>query len=226
VRPEKAYQSKELGQELLPLSLYLGLFCLPILFSSIAPRLGTKSIILRFLPPLSASAFALVSVYFGFNRLGASMPISGNILISQGLGPLYTAASYDRLPSLFWSIVTVLSLLGGALLVKRMTASTVILIGKIRMGDLNDDDVIQIFLLAAVGAYALPILVAGFFDRYLVPLVPFVLYLSASGLRREGVLPTASKPGAAVLVAFTALFAVLGTRDYLTWHRVSWAALT
>jgi hypothetical protein len=156
------------------------------------------------------------------------MPISQNIIIPQGLGPLtpWIHQIYQPLPSSFWAIVTGLSLAGGVLLINKMAVSTITLIEKVRIASLNDEDVIQIFFLAAVVAYAFPIVVGGFFDRYLVPLVPFVLYLSASRLRREGILPAAGKPVAAVLVAFTALFAVLGTRDYLMWHRVSWAALT
>jgi hypothetical protein len=119
----------------------------------------------------------------------------------------------------------VLTVVGGALLVGKMTVSAIVLIGKMRIADLNDEDIVQIFFLAAVGAYTLPILVGGFFDRYLIPLVPFVLYLSAGELRREGIAPTVGKTAAAILITFIAAFAILGTRDYLMWHRVRWEAL-
>jgi hypothetical protein len=90
----------------------------------------------------------------------------------------------------------------------------------------NDEDIIQIFFLTAVGAYALPMLGGGYFDRYLVPLVPLLLYLNADRLPHEGFGATIRKSAAAGLIIFTAVFAVLGTRDYLTWHRVLWEALT
>jgi hypothetical protein len=205
--------------------LYLGLFCLPILLiAPNTPQSNSRNIVFRILPTLLAAVFALVSICFAFNRLQTLMPISSNILIPQGLGP-YSTQKFEPLPSWFWSIVTILSLVGGVLLVSKMTASTMTLIEKIRMANLNNEDVIQIFFLVAVSAYALPIFLTGLFDRYLVPLVPFVLYLSTSGLRQEGRLRMVGKPAAAVLVASTALFAVLGTRDYLMWHRVRWAAL-
>ena len=51
------------------------------------------------------------------------MPISGNILISKGPGP-YSSQSFKRLPSSFWGVVTVLNMVGGALLVNKMTSLT------------------------------------------------------------------------------------------------------
>jgi Dolichyl-phosphate-mannose-protein mannosyltransferase len=206
--------------------LYLGLFCLPILLlGSSNPRLNTNSVILRVLPALSGALFAVVSVYLAFNMLATWMPISKNILIPQGLGPL-TFGSYERLPSSFWGIVTALSILGGVLLVREIVALSVILLQKLKNSDMNDEDVIRSFFLTAVGAYALPVLLLGFYDRYLVPLVPFLLYLNADRVPHEGIGATIRKSASAGLITFTAAFAVLGTRDYLTWHRVLWVALT
>lgn len=207
--------------------LYLGLFCLPILLlGSSNQRLNTNSAILRVLPALLGGVFALLSIYFIFGLLERWMPISGNILIPQGLGAISIAGHLEKLPSLFWGIVTVLTVIGGTLLVREMVTSSVVLIQKIRIFDMKDEDVIQIFFLTAVGAYALPILVNGFYDRYLVPLVPFLLYLNARELPCEDVGARIRKSAAAVLVTFTAAFAVLGTRDFLAWNRVRWEALT
>ena len=205
--------------------LYLGLFCLPILLlCSSNPRLNQNSAILRVLSVLSGVFFALVSIYFTLNLMKVQMPVSENILIPQGLGPL-SIGSYERLPSWFWGIVTVLSVVGGVLLVRGMVASSIALIQKIRVYDVSDEDIIQIFFLTAVGAYALAILVVTFYDRYLVPLLAFLLYLNAGRLPREGLGATMRKSASAVLIASSAAFAVLGTRDYLTWHRVRWEAL-
>ena len=145
--------------------LYLGLFCLPILLlGSGKPRLNTNLAILRVLPALSAGLFALVSIIFAFNMLRAWMPISKNITFPQGLGPL-TFGSQEPLPWPFWVIVTGLSLVGGVLLVRGIVASSMVLLQKLRISDLRDEDIIQIFCLTAVGAYALPIMWGGFFDR-------------------------------------------------------------
>jgi len=207
--------------------LYLGLFCLPILLlGSDNRRFNTNSAILRVLPALLGGVFALLSIYFCFGLLERWMPISGNILIPQGLGPISIAGHLEQLPPLFWGIVTMLSVIGGTLLVRELVASSLVLIQKIRIFDMNAEDVIQIFFLTAVGAYALPILVNGFYDRYLVPLVPFLLHLSARELTREDVGATIRKSAATAIVAFTAAFAVLGTRDFLAWNRVRWEALT
>jgi hypothetical protein len=87
------------------------------------PRLNSNSTILRFVPAPSAGVFALISICFAFIGLEESMPISGNILIPKGLGP-YSSQSFKRLPSSLWGVVTVLSMVGGALLVNKMTALT------------------------------------------------------------------------------------------------------
>jgi hypothetical protein len=207
--------------------LYLGLFCLPILvLGSSNRRLNTNSAILRVLPALSGGLFALLSIYFTFGMLERRMPIGGNILILQGLGPLSLHGAYEKLPTSFWAIVTALSIVGGMLLVRGITAFSMTVIEKWSLSNLRDEDIVQIFFLASAGTYAAPILIGGFYDRYLVPLVPFLLYLNTGRLSREDVGATMRKSVSAVLIVFAALFAVLGTRDYLTWNRVRWEALT
>ena len=209
--------------------LYLGLFCLPILLlGSTDRRLSATSTLLRVVPALFGGAFALLSLYFCFGPLERWMPKGENILIPQGLGPITIPGHWETLPSWFWGIVTVLSVLGGTLLVKRMVATSLVLLQKIRMSDLKEDDIVQMFCLFAVGAYtfAISVIVLGFYDRYFVPLVPFLLYLSAAEIPREDAGATTRNSAAIVLVAFFAIFAVLGTRDYLAWNRVRWEALT
>ena len=207
--------------------LYLGLFCLPILLlGSTNRRLSTNSPLLRMLPVLLGGGFALLSVYVSFGPLERWMPIGGNILISEGLGPIAISEHWEKLPSWFWQIVTVLSIIGGTLLVTRIVAVSLVLIQQMTPYYTKDEDTIQIFFLTAAGVYLLPILVGGLFDRYLVPLVPFLLYLNAHRLPREDVVATIRKSGAAVLVAFSVVFSVAGTRDYLAWNRVRWEALT
>jgi hypothetical protein len=56
-------------------------------------------------------------------------------------------------------------------------------------------------------------------------LVPYLLYLNADGLPHVGVSATTRKTASAVLITFVAAFAVLGTKDFLTRHRVGWDAL-
>ena len=145
---------------------------------------------------------------------------------SSGARPDIDSRAPEQLPPLFWGFVTMLSVIGGTLLVRELVASSLVLIQKIRIFDMKAEDVIQIFFLTAVGAYALPILVNGFYDRYLVPLVPLLLYLSAPKLPRRDVGATIRKSASIAIVIFTAAFAVLGTRDFLAWNRVRWEALT
>lgn len=206
--------------------LYLGLFCLPILLlNSGNRRMTTNSTILRAIPTLSAGLFALLSSYFTFGPHKRWMPLIGNTLIPQGLGPLTIPGSYEQLPFPFWGFITVLSVVGGALLVRAMTGSSVMLLQKMTISDTSEEDIIKIFFLIAIGIYAFPILVGGLFDRYLVPLVPFLLYLDADGLPHDGVGSTVRRFASVALIVLTATFSVVGTRDYLTWNRIRWQVL-
>jgi len=221
-----------IGFNIVSALLYLGLFCLPILILGRRNlQLITNNTILCLLPALSGGVFALLSIYLIFAPLAQAhpprwMPTVGNILLPQGLGPLPLRGSVDHLPYSFWGIVTALSVVGGVLLVRGVVASSAILIQKMRSSDLSVEDIIGIFFLAAMGAYMLPIVAGGLYDRYLVPLVPFLLYINTGGEPpQKNVGATIRNYSAAVLIVFFAAFAVLGTRDYLTWNRVRWEAL-
>jgi Dolichyl-phosphate-mannose-protein mannosyltransferase len=214
-------------------ALYLGLFCLPVLMlgsTSLPPN--SNSAIIRALPWMSGSLFALGSIYFTFGLIGGAdrprwMPILAGNILPQGLGPfsLQGTDTLELLPAWFWVIVSALSVVGGMLLVKGFVGSSLALIRKIRVSEISEEDIIYFFLWTAVAAYVLPLLVVGFYDRYLVPLVPFLLYVNAGSLPRKRVRATIRRSASAVLITLIAVFAVLGTKDFLTWHRVLWEAL-
>ena len=92
---------------------------------------------------------------------------------------------------------------------------------------MNDEHAASTFVLLCAAIYLLPLLVAGFFDRYLIPVIPF---LAAVAIPRSGP-PIAAKSvrlgfcWAGLLLGVLSVFAVCGTRDYLAWNRVRWAAL-
>ena len=148
-----------------------------------------------------------------------------NIIVPQGLGPLTLRGSYDELPVAFWGIVTGLSIIGGALLVRRIVASLIRVIETTMSSKNSSEEIAQIFFIAAAAGYAAPILVFGFYDRYLIPLLPCLLYMCSDPLSSMGCRPAVQKLSSAVMVSLIAAFAVVGTRDYLTWNRTRWAAL-
>lgn len=214
---------------------YLGLFLLPVLIFVLGSMLESHRKKVIDLLILSTSLILMgavdMAVLFGKNSL--LMPNSGNIIIGSGIGPLTLRDTFylklndvAALPSGFWLAVTVLSLLGAVLLITAIGSTIINLAPKLRSARMVGDKVVGTFLLLSAMIYLFPLLVAGFFDRYLLPAMPFL----AAGIASSSLhVPRATTrvyrfAAVAPLLALT-LFAVCGTRDYLAWNRSRWEAL-
>jgi hypothetical protein len=155
------------------------------------------------------------------------MPVHNNVIIPQGIGPPTLKDTQNLhlhhlppLPISFWLFVTGISLLGAALLIINATS-----VFSRPGSDSNSERVIQIFFLLSTLIYLAPLLMSGFFDRYLIPVLPFlaafaVVSLPATGYR----LSRAHWTVAIVFVLISGIFAIAGTRDYLEWNRTRWIA--
>jgi hypothetical protein len=98
-------------------------------------------------------------------------------------------------------------------------------------GYMNGNKAVFTFLFLSAAAYMIPILVLGFFDRYLVPAILPLLAASVASLSLEDrakpsrtgewILPVV----ASLLIGLFFVFSICGTRDYLTWNRSRWVAL-
>lgn len=90
----------------------------------------------------------------------------------------------------------------------------------------GSDRTIGVFLLMCTLIYLAPLVISGFFDRYLLtPVVLLMAFLVMTVRAPEA--PPARWPRFAVaflLVCFAA-YAVAGTKDYLAWNRERWIAL-
>jgi 4-amino-4-deoxy-L-arabinose transferase-like glycosyltransferase len=215
--------------------LYLGLFLLPILiFVWKNIYRSNKNNIKTFLI-FSASVIVIGSVarsaLYGKSHL--LMPSSGNILTQSGIGPVTLPDTFilnlnnmAALPTSFWLIVTVLSLLGAILLITVIGLSTISLAQKKWYAKLDGIEAARAFLLISAMIYMFPIFVGGFFDRYLIPIIPFlaagIVSVSLPGQRTSS---GACRFAAVALLVAIAFFAICGTRDYLTWNRIRWEAL-
>jgi 4-amino-4-deoxy-L-arabinose transferase-like glycosyltransferase len=215
-------------------ALYLGLFLLPVLiFVFGAIRESHRKQIGR-LFTFSAAATMMGAVTLAVLKPNNPLltPNVGNILVESGIGPLLLRDAHElqlnvlALPASLWVAVTAASLMGAALLFTALGLSALHLAPKWRPGAIGSQDAAGAFLLLGAMIYLFPLLVSGFFDRYLIPAMPFL----SAGL--AGVLwavpRTTTKAcrftAAALLCAF-AYYAVCGTRDYLTWNRLRWVAL-
>lgn len=212
---------------------YVGLFCLPVLLplaslwgSDLTPRA-------RLAAGLGVFGLGAVAAFLALGT-GSLMPLSSNVLFDVGLGPatlrdvfIKGLPNWPRAPGGFWLAVTALGAAGASLLVAFSAIAALRAASSVarRSG--------AGWLAALAGTFGLLYLtlnaVAGYFDRYLLPLVPIALVVAAStlngrrGMERPAV-PAAFWTGLALAAGF-GLFSVAGTRDYFAWNRARWLAL-
>jgi hypothetical protein len=232
--------------------MYFGCFLLPILVVVTLNRRQTG----KFPRAAMLTRFALLAFLAltvgRFVFMPGLMPVHNNILDPRGIGPLTLRDTellklphVPPLPTGFWVIVTALSLFGAGLLIFSVIRTTAELLSKCRKGHIapraleignaettqpdetgNADGAIAVFFLVCTLIYLAPLLVNGFFDRYLVPAVVFLA--AFLGVASKGIEYPSPKPrrfAAIVLLVCFGLYAVTGTRDYLAWNRIRWTAL-
>lgn len=212
--------------------LYLGLFLLPVLF---------------FVSPFPASASSTRSRKISFGIISTTslvmalylllaekiMPVSGNWLYDLGMGtPTLTDVFMLKMPNIYeapvwiWFFITVFSILGCGLLVERIV---MIVASFITRGAAPADRRVDKWWIVLVCVFFLlymaPICMAGFFDRYLILLLPFFFVLLATGKTEMWTSRFfVAFPVALVTMILFAYFSIAATHDYLSWNRARWEA--
>ncbi len=156
---------------------------------------------------------------FLYLREGALMPYLTNLIYDLGLGASSLRDTQflglpppTQLGGAFALVLTLMATTGAAVLVSAAINSG---------GQLDRDPGRCFVALAALLLFAGSLLHAGFyFDRYLLPVLPFAL---AALLAPHAGLRLGS--GAAALAALMAFYAVAGTHDYMAWNRARWHGL-
>jgi hypothetical protein len=230
--------------------LYLGLFLLPVLIFAVADivRSHRRQVIAAFafttgMMVLGSGLFALRGISPA--ELGGRvcpitylMPMSGNILMSSGIGPLtlpdswrgaYYVPALPAMPVGFWLVITAMSILGAGLLITTLCVRAINLVPRLRFGKITDSELVGIFLLLSAIIYLLPLCLFGYFDRYLIPTIPLftagIACLSGHFPPFRLVNTRALRFSAVAVLAAFSLFAIGTTSDYLAWNRMRWEAL-
>lgn len=134
------------------------------------------------------------------------------------------------LPIWFWTVLTATGLLGALLLIAKLSVHASELLPKVlRRYPIDDDQTVGMFLVLCTLVYLLPFLAFGFYDRYLIPLIPILaaglISLSGKQVALTDGSSKALRRGAVIVLAIWAMISIGGTRDYMTWNRVRWQAL-
>jgi hypothetical protein len=221
-----------LGWNLITALLYLGLFTLPLLLLTRRPNFVAKAPWwLRWVPTAAGASIAAIAGA-GMIAMHRTMPISGNIIVPQGIGPLLlrdTAIlqleNVPALPSAFWILVSLLAIFG----MFELTARGIIYAvntGITRWrGRFEPGEAGVLFAATAILAYYAPLMVLpAFFDRYNLPVLPLAMFFLAS-VSAAGAINRYCIYAASALCLLIAIFSVLGTHDYMTWNRARWTAI-
>lgn len=218
--------------------LYLGWFLLPILLFVLGSIYKEKNTNKTASLIFSSSAMLIAGVFISMQvceKIKILMPFfdTGNIIIESGIGPLILHDTYfldlnkiTALSAVFWTTVTVISLLGAALLITAIGLNILNWRQKLKRAKINDKEAAGVFLFLNAIIYLIPIFIIGYFDRYLMPAIPFLAagIVNISPHTPQAATRTCRFASIVLLCAFS-FFSICGTRDYLTWNKIRWDAL-
>ena len=185
---EQAYLAKQMSQGVLIVLLhfsmlnlsalvYLGLFllpsslaCFPAFLLKQSPReKGFLTLLALELGVLLSAGFMLKHIY---------MPLVDNLIFDFGLGPILLPGPKPQTgPLIFWQISTILGSLGAGLLDSYMVGALRFLAGLGKKLNWLLADRFAIFTTLFFIQYMCVICFRGFFDRYLVAAIPFLLFM-------------------------------------------------
>jgi len=208
--------------------IYIGLFILPFLVWAVIisrARFKKRDLYL-FLSFLLLMTFILTLAWK--NRL---MPLLKNVFFDLGLGPPHLKDVYvlglpnwPQAPTGFWFFVTILGAVCAAFLmyvlfvsVKKTWTS---------LSEKSDPDENFLMQLGIFILYFLPIIIIGYYDRYLIlfPVVIMALIIRLFPLPANKRRMTLAVPVLFTLI-FYGGFTVSATHDYMSWNRARWQAL-
>lgn len=228
-------------KNILTVLLYLGWFSLAfsiIAFTNIWSSLSGKTSTRVILSIIGLGLFGLLCLFL-WQQPRHLMPISDNIIDPAGIGPLTLLDTYiilitshvAALPASFWFIISVMSLIGAALLLLVIGVGTIRVLPSFKPGCMTVHKAVFIFFLSSFIIYLIPITLTRLYDRYLIPLLlPLLAIIVASLPNKERLHPAKTEERILVgivllLLGFFFMFSTLATRDYITWNRVRWTAL-
>jgi hypothetical protein len=212
---------------------YVGLFLLPFLLYMYRRRWLEATHGRRALLGAIAVFMAIVAVG-GLSAFGKSMPLADNVLVEYGFGPLTLRDTYllaTNLPdipswlSYFWYAATALAVVGVALLISLIVHEIVqAFFPRDHLRGLDE----LVILVGCCGAAYLALItlaVGHLFDRYILFLMLAAITFVALSRSRRSIRAGPIESTILVLLVLTqAIFAILGTRDYLEWNRNRWRA--
>jgi Dolichyl-phosphate-mannose-protein mannosyltransferase len=211
--------------------IYLGLFILPLLIISASQTFKSFSNRQKTLFLIATSFFFMVTMR-GLISRNIIMPFVGNILVDFGLGPVGLINSYLPQAPRIWIAATAIGLVGAALLFQYLFLA----IGQILARDSSPETIekkwVTTLILSFVAIYFFPLGLLGltwqgFYDRYLIALLPFLMMVAliCRPSNRQNIINSRLMPLILIMMLIGGGFTIAATHDYLSSNRVLWQAL-
>jgi len=216
--------------------IYIGLFLSPLLIPIFLKRIKSFTLSEKKLLKYSALTFLILTVV-RFIKSPAIMPLQGNIIANYGLGPLTlhdTAILNINKPSIstymhfIWIILTVIGITGGLILSYYLASTIKSIFQKTRSHESTSPRWLKIFIVLSIVIYFSPLAMIGFFDRYLLFLIPLSLILiiiNEPDITQSSFLNNQIIPILLTTFLTFGIFSISTTHDYLGWNRIRWQAL-
>jgi 4-amino-4-deoxy-L-arabinose transferase-like glycosyltransferase len=231
------------GLECLKSLPYLGLYALPMVV--IMPwwrrlrgwrteQIGIAKVYTVLLSVAFVAALAAAGILLGDKVM---VPTGGNIIYNCGLGPATLKDTYclgmrDSIPVAgpgFWTVVSVIGFVSGAILVMLLARMVWETLRSLRDQTDRNERSISLLCLTAFVMLIIPICFTAslttLLDRYILIAIPFLLVIPLV-VGGRGFRPARIQLAlATIALLLIAGFSVAGTHDYLSWNRARWKAL-
>ena len=159
------------------------------------------------------------------------MPLEGNILLNFGLGPIGVAGGYtpsfQKAFKIFWWLLTAIGVAGNALLLQHLFFTIRQILFKNPKIVSYPEKWLNVLIISAISIYFFPLAIQGFYDRYLILLLPLLMMMVSVSTTNIDSWNVGNKviPIALIMMLLTGVFTIGATHDYLSWNRVRWQAL-
>lgn len=209
---------------------YLGIFLFPLIIGGYGLRkvnsFGRGKALFTGIILLFFSALSLSYIY----KQGEIMPLSVNVLVKGGIGPhllhdtlILSLPHYPPLPHKFWLGVTILGVVGGAIIISNLIFALIYIFNP-SVNKTAKAVILFLFLCAII--YSYPMVSRNFYDRYLISLIPLIsIFILVNNKPETSKTSNIFLLFTGFLIITMMIFSTAATRDYLTWNRVRWQAL-
>ena len=216
--------------------IYIGLFISPLLIPIFLKKMKTMSFSEKRMLAYLVPVFLILSLY-RFIKSPALMPLDGNILTVFGIGPLtlhdasivngYKPA-IPQVIQFFWIVLTIIGILSAIILSYYLVITLQNIIQAIGKKESFKSKWLQIFVILSILIYFAPLAFVGFFDRYLLLLIPLsmvVVIINEPIVSQSYSLNKRIFPILLSISLIFGIFTVGSTHDYLSLNRTRWQAL-